>query len=196
MSQENAPRLVDFVYEAFGAECAALLLAGLGEESPRAGKKFYVREAEEGGGRQWEVELIADSPPRRSEPLVLASLLRMLLRREGLPSPLEFQMSEILGELLRDSVAFTQEDVDRTISKYVSLFYDKRAESGDESDEAGGVYSLVTAYLRGSASKAGGISPARLSNSVQFDQNFIAGLRRGEVVFAGIRFGRLGRPSE
>lgn len=196
MPQESIPRLINFVYEAFGEQCAALLMVGFGEEPTRAVKKVYVWEAEGSDGRRWEIKIISDSPPRRSEPLVLASVLRILLRNKSIPSPLEFQMSEVLSELLRDGVSFTQEDVNRTISKYVSLFYDKRAEGGDESDEAGGVYSLVTAYLRGSASKAGGISPALLSSSVQFDQNFIAGLRRGEVVLAGIRFGSLRRPPE
>lgn len=197
MPQDSATELVNFVYGVFGEQCAAVLLAGLGEEPAQAGKKFSVREADEGGGREWEIEVVADAPPCRSEPLVLAALLRILLGREGVPSPLEFQTGEILDELLSAGVAFPPDDVDRILSKYGSLFYDKRAKGGDESDEGGGgMYSLVVAYFRGSVS-AGGMSLARLSNSVHFDHDFVAGLRRGEVVFAGIRFGRLGRnPAE
>jgi len=194
MHQESVPRLVSFVYEAFGAQCAALLMAGLGEDPSRVGKKFYMQEGEVDGGRQWEIGVVSNSLPCRSEPLVLAALLKILLQSEGTPSLLEFQMSEVLDELLLAGVALTPGTADRIISKYVALFYDKRPSGGGESDEAGGgMYSLVTAYLKGSVNEDRRIGPARVSNSVTFDQSFVEGLRRGEVTFAGIRFGRLRR---
>jgi hypothetical protein len=169
-------------------------MVGLDEEPARAEKTFYVQETVEGGERHWEIEVVANALPCRSEPLVLAALLRLLLRRGAVPSTLEFQMSEVLDELLRAGVVISHERVDRIIAKYVALSYDKRARSGDESDGAGGgMYSLLVGYLRGRVKEAGESDPARVSNSVQFDQSFVGELRRGDVVLAGIRFGKLGR---
>jgi hypothetical protein len=195
MSQESAAQLVNFVREAFGARCAALLLVGLGEEPVEGAKKFDVLEAEE--GKEWEVEIevVGGALPCRSEPLVLAALLKMLLGHEGFPSPLEFQMSEVVDELRRAGVMLTDEDVDRIISKYAALSYDKRAKGGDESEERGGMYSLITGYFRGNEKEAGGTSRARVSGSVLFEQGFVEGLRKGEVIVTGIRFGRLGKPA-
>ena len=194
MPQESVPELVNFVYEAFGTQCAALLMVGFGEEPVQAGEKFYVQEVGEGGEQHWEIEVVANALPCRSEPLVLAALLRMLLQREALPYLLEFRMSELLEVLLRAGLTLTRESVDRIIAKYVSLFYDKRPRRGDES-EGGGMYSLVVGYVRGSVKEAGAVDQTQVSNSVQFDQSFVGGLRRGDVVLAGIRFGRLGRTS-
>jgi hypothetical protein len=194
MSQESVPHLVNFVYEAFGAQCAALLMVGLDEEPALAKKPFYIQETVEGGEQHWEIEVVANTLPCRSEPLVLAALLKLLLRRGAVPSPLEFQMSEVLEELLHAGVELTPESVDRIIAKYVALSYDKRARSSDESAGAGGgMYSLLIGYLRGSVKEAGEIDPAQVSNSVQFDQSVVGGLRRGDVVLAGIRFGKLGQ---
>jgi hypothetical protein len=194
MSQESVPHLVNFVYEAFGAQCAALLMVGLREEPGRAEKTFYVLETVEGGERHWEIEVVANALPCRSEPLVLAALLKLLLRRGAVPSPLEFQMSEVLEELLHAGVELTPESVDRIISKYVALSYDKRARGGDASDESGGgVYSLVTAYLRECKGKAEGAGPVGAFNSIHFDQTFVSGISNGNVIVAGIRFGKLKR---
>jgi hypothetical protein len=193
MSQESVPHLVNFVYEAFGVQCAALLMIGLGEESAQAEKKFYVQETVDGGVRHWEIGVVANALPYRSEPLVLAALLKMLLRHKTVPFTLEFQVSEVMEELLRAGVAITYEHVDRIIAKYIALSYDKREKSDEESDGAGGgMYSLLVGYLRGSVKEAGASDLARVSNSVQFDQSFVVGLRRGDVVLAGIPFGKLG----
>jgi hypothetical protein len=194
MSQESAAQLVNSVREAFGARCADLLLVGLGEEPVQGTKKFDVLEVEEGKEWEVEVEVVGGTLPSRIEPLVLAALLKMLLGREGIPSPLEFQMSEVMEELRRVGVMLTDDGVDWIISKYAALSYDKRAKGGDESEGGdGGVYSLLAAYFRGSEKKAGGRSRAQVFGSVLFEQGFVAGLRRGEVIVADIRFGRLGR---
>jgi hypothetical protein len=196
MSQESAAQLVNFVREAFGAWCAAILLVGLGEEPIQGAKRFDVPEAEE--GKEWELEVVGvgGALPCHSEPLVLAALLKMLIGREGIPSPLEFQMSEVMEELRRAGVTLADDGLDQIISKYVALSYDKRAKGGDESEDAGGgVYSLIAGYFRGSVKGAGETSRAQVSGSVLFEQGFVAGLRRGEVILAGIRFGRLEEPT-
>lgn len=192
MSQESSDRLVNFIREAFGARCAELLLVGLGEETVRGTKEFYIPDTEESAEWEVEIEVVGGSLPCRSEPLVLAALLKLLLGREGIPSPLEFQMSEVVDELQRAGVAPGGEDVDRTISKYAALSYEKRVRGAGRADERGGVYSLVASYLRGSVKGAGETIPAHSSRGVIFEQSLIEGLRRGEVVVAGIRFGGLG----
>lgn len=192
MSEEGVSQLVNFVYEVFGAQCAALLMVGLGEEVMQAKKNFYIKEIGEGGERAWEVEVVANELPCRSEPLVLAALLKILLRREAIQSPLEFEMGEVLAELLRGRVSPTHDGVDRIISKYVALSYDKRSGGGDMSEgSGGGVYSLVTAYLREQKGKARGAGQAATHNSLHFDQTFVSGILNGDVAVAGIRFGRL-----
>jgi hypothetical protein len=193
MSQESAAQLVNFVRGAFGARCADLLLVGLGEEPVQGAKKFDVPEAEEGKAWELEVEVVGGALPCHSEPLVLAALLKILLGRGGVPYPLEFQMSEVMEELRRVSVTLTDEDVGRIISKYAALSYDKRAKGEGESGEgSGGVYSLIAGYIRDSKKEAGETSRALASSSVHFEQSFAAGLRQGQVIVAGIRFGKLG----
>jgi hypothetical protein len=193
----SAHPLTTFIYETFGRQFGDLLLAGYGAEpeAAQAEKKFYIQETQEGSERQWEIEVIANALPCHSEPLVLAALLKMLLRRKDIPFSLEFQMSEILDELLCAGVVLTHDSVDRIISKYVGVFYDKRARNGDELDEAGGgVYSLVAGFFRGNVNEVERINSAQVSNNVQFDQSFVAGLRLGQIILAGIRFGRLRHP--
>jgi hypothetical protein len=151
-------------------------------------KKFDVRDTDEGEEWEVEVEVVGGALPCRTEPLVLAALLKMLLGREGIPSPLEFHVGEVVDELRRVGVTLTSEGVERIISKYVALSYDKRAKGRNESDEGGGgVYSLITGYFRGNEKEAGGTSRARVAGSVLFEQRFVEGLREGEVILAGIR---------
>jgi hypothetical protein len=194
MSQKSYDRLVNFVREAFGVRCAELLLAGLGEEPRRGTKRFYVLEAEEDAEWEVEIEVVGGTLPYRAEPLMLAALLKLLLARGGIPSPLEFRLSEVTDELRRAGVTLIDKDVDRIISKYAALSYDKRAKSPRGPDE-GGVYSLVAGYFRESVKGVGETSSVRASSSIQFDQSFVERLRKGEVVIAGIRFGRLGEPA-
>jgi hypothetical protein len=196
MSQDSAAQLVNFVRETFGARCADLLLVGLGEESVEGTKTFDVPDAEEGTEWEVKVEVIGGTLPCRSEPLVLAVLLKMLIGRQGVPSPLEFHAGEVVDELRRVGVTLSGEGVDRIISKYVALSYDKRAKGGDESEDGGGgIYSLVAGYFRDRGKEAGGTGNMPASGGVLFDQGFVAGLRRGEIVVAGIRFGRLEKPT-
>lgn len=195
MSQESAAQLVNFVREAFGARCADLLLVGLGEEPVRGTKKFNVLESEEGKEWEVEVEVVGGVLPCYTEPLVLAALLKMLIALKSIPSSLEFQMSEVVDELRQVGVTLTDEGVDQIISKYVALSYDKRAKGESESEEGGGVYSLIAGYVRGSEKEARETSPARVSSIVLFEQSFVAGLRKGEIILADIRFGTFGKPT-
>lgn len=198
MPPEDAGQLVKFVYKAFGGQCAALLLAGYGEEPVRGAKKLYVHEFEAEQAQEWEIEIVTAAPPYLlpgdSEPLVLAVLLKMLVGRAGMPSPLEFQMSEVVGELRQVGVTLKPQSIDQIIVKYVALSYHKRPWYGDASDEGGGgVYSLISGYVRDNAGDTDGAGPRRVFSSVQFDPRFVAALRDDEIIFAGIRFGRLGQ---
>jgi hypothetical protein len=195
MSQDSAAQLVNFVREAFGGQCAAILLVGLDEESVKGTKTFDVREVTEGKEWELEVEVVGSTLPCRSEPLVLAALLKMLIALKSIPSHLEFQMSEVVDELRQDGVPLPDKGVDQIISKYVALSYNKRAKGESESEERGGMYSLITGYVRGSEKEAGETSPARVSSIVLFEQSFVAGLRKGEVILADIGFGTLGKPT-
>lgn len=193
MSREQTPPLANFVREAFGAPCADLLLLDLGEEPGERERKLYVRE--EGEGKKWELVVsTAVGPfPSRSEPLVLAALLKMLFGRGDFPSPLEFHMTEVAEELRRAGVSLTEVEIDRIISKYASLSYDKRQASGDESEGGGGgVYPLITGYIRSGVRGVSTPHSMRYRRIVSFESRFVEGLRQGEIVVAGIRFGRLG----
>jgi hypothetical protein len=191
MNLESNNPLVNFIHEAFGARCAELLLVGLGEEPVQGREKIYVAEAGEGAEWEVEMEVVGGALPCRSEPLVLAALLKLLLGRKDLTSSLEFHMREVVDELKQVGITLTDEDVDRIISKYVALSYDKRAKGPREPDE-GGVYSLVVGYFRESVKGVRETNSVRASSSIQFDQSFVEGLREGEVIIVGIWFGRLG----
>lgn len=74
------------------------------------------------------------------------------------------------------------------------LLYDKqvdaRAERRTSATARGGYYHLLTGYIRGAQSGAGGALDRTLGG-VYFDASFIKGVNRGRVYFAGIDFGPL-----
>ncbi len=180
--------LVEFIYRVFGERFAELLMAGYHEEPSVRSKRFYFPKEEVGGAADWVIEVAANSLPCRQEPLVLAAMLKLLLNRPALSARLEFDLSEIVEEMGWENSPLTHKEIDQTISKYVALVYDKRQKTRNaEADEDGGTYSLLTSYIR--ESESGGLSLRRKYNYGDINHQFIDGLRRGQVYFAGILFG-------
>lgn len=191
MSQEKTSKLNKFVQQTFGRRCADLLLLGLGESEAKGPIKLVAQDALDDMNWELQISVAGGTLPCYSEPLVLAVLLKLLLKHDPIPSYLEFYTSEVVGELRHIGVALTESDIDRIISKYAALTIDKRVKDESISDGGGGVYPLITSYVRGSAKRLGA-TPIRYSCSLFFEDGFVEGLREGKVIIAGINFGKLG----
>ncbi len=185
--------LTIFTYETFGQQFDDLLLAGYGEEPGGGRKKLHLSETEAGVETHWVIELAANRLPCGDEPLVLAALLKLLLSRPVISNPLEFEIGELLAELRWPDDSDTRRQVEEVIVGCASLVYDKRVDARagrrTSATSEGGCYHLLTSYVRGAESGAGG-SPAE-GRGVYFGDAFINGLKEGRVYFAGIDFGPL-----
>ncbi|MGA9996705.1 MAG: hypothetical protein WBP93_14905 [Pyrinomonadaceae bacterium] len=167
-------------------------MIGYNEVPSRKKKRFDFPQGETKGTTDWVIEVAANTLPCRQEPLVLAALLKLLLRRSVISPRLEFNMSEVVKELRWKDNPLTHKEIDRIISKYVALTYDKRQKRrGEEVDEDAGIYSFLISYIRSSEAEARGLLPTRKYNYADFNQMFVEGLKRGQVHFAGINFGPL-----
>jgi hypothetical protein len=190
----SAHPLTTFVYETFGQQFGALLLAGYGEESPAGSKVFHYSDTEAVGQVEWAVELIADRLPYRDEPLVLAALLKLLLTRPTISEVLDFEADELMAELQWGTDAEAYKRLHQVIRKYVSLVYDKqeqaRAGGLKRTNAPWGCYHLLLAHLRETVRDEAAHTVKRYSR-VSFDYDFARGLKRGRVYFAGIDFGTL-----
>jgi hypothetical protein len=189
----NTHYLATFVYQRLGQQFGNLLLAGYkAEPSP---KKRLINFIEREGGIEieWVIELVADTLPCRDEPLVLAALLKLLLRQPDPPANLEFQMEELIEELQWSNSPLIHKRVDRIISNYVKLLYDKRKlTKRDRYKREGtqwGYFHLLTGYIKESTFNASESLPVRVHRNVSFDNSFVEGLKNGQVRFAGINLG-------
>ncbi len=189
----SAHPLTTFVYETFGQGFGDLLLAGYGAEPAGGRRKLYLTESEAGVETDWVIELVAKRPPCGDEPLVLAALFKLLLRRPELLNHLEFEMGELLAELRWPDGPETRWQADEIIVSYAGLLYDKRVDERAgrraSTTSEGGFYHLLPGYVRGAKSDIAG---SLITNGgVYFDDAFIRGLKGGRVYFAGIDFGPL-----
>lgn len=102
----SAHPLTTFVSETFGQQFGDLLLAGYGTEPGGKCGRLYLTEQDGGVEARWVIELVTRRPPYGDEPLVLAALLKLLLRRPSTSHYLEFELGQLLAELQwRDDVS-------------------------------------------------------------------------------------------
>jgi hypothetical protein len=195
----SAHPLTTFVYETFGQQFGDLLLAGYGAEPSGRRRRLYLTEAEAGVETHWVIELVSRHPPCGDAPLVLAALLKLLLRCPSVAQHIEFDLGELLAELQWRDEERTRQQVETAIGGYVRLLYDKQVDArvGQHTSAAagGGYYHLLTGYVRGAKSGAGSALDRTLGG-VYFDSSFIDGLTRGRVCFAGIDSGPLKSPND
>jgi hypothetical protein len=186
----RAHSLTTFVYQTFGQQFGALLLAGYGAKLSSKHRKLYFTETE----ARWVIELVTRRQPCRDEPLVLAALLKLLLSQPSLSQYLEFDLDELLSMLQWRNSAGARQRVETAIGCYVRLLYDKQvdvpARTRTSEQAGGGYYHLLAGYLRKTESSTVGAPKTHL-RGVYFDASFIEGLKRGQVYFAGINFGHL-----
>jgi hypothetical protein len=190
MRQADIHPLVEFVYRAFGPQCADLLMAGYGEGRPQKGRKFQVVEETAGASTEWMVEVDGKYLPGGREPLILAALLKLLLQRPALATRLEFGLDELIKELGWEDGQAALRAIDRVITGYAALFYYKEPRKKRAGVQQG-PYSLITTYIRGSARGSEGEALTRIYSYVEFELRFVEGLKRGQVCLADIYFGSL-----
>lgn len=191
--KSNTHHLVTFVYQRLGQQFGDLLLAGYDVEPSKKKRLINFTEREAGIEIEWVIELVSNTLPCCDEPLVLAALLKLLLRRPNPPANLEFQMGELIEELQWSNSPLTYKRVDRIICNYVKLLYDKhkltkKARYKREGTQWG-YFHLLTGYIRESTFNARESLPVRVHRNVSFDYSFVEGLKNGQIRFAGINLG-------
>jgi hypothetical protein len=86
------------------------------------------------------------------------------------------------------------------LRNYVALFYQKElsARMGEVSRVGlrWGHYSLINGYFRVSTGETGASPAHQTYRYVDINREFVEGLKRGQVSFADINFGRLSPPAE
>jgi hypothetical protein len=194
--------LAEFIYAEFGQPLGDLLLAGQGRlYSGR--KESFEFTAPRGGDalKTWLIEVTARALPRDIEPLILAALLKSLLGRVDLDDPeyvsgtFEFNMDNLLRELARAGYpGVSAQEVHDTIVKYTRLSYTLRelvpkTFGPPTKSRARGTYTFLYGFTYLIEREAGGTGPTRIVDRVKINEEFVEGLKRGEITFAGMKLG-------
>lgn len=191
--------LVEFVYSTFGEPLGALLLVGYaGEAETRASFKF--RAPMGGATSTWVVDVTARALPCGREPLVLAALLKFLVLRVDLDDPsyvsrsFEFDMQKLLAEVGRDGTRLSEEEADEIIEKYTGISYtirewEPKGPKAFTRARARGYYTFLSGYTTLIYRDEGDTRARRLVDRVTFCEEFVEGLKRGEITFARMRMG-------
>jgi hypothetical protein len=191
--------LVEFIYSTFGEQLGALLLVGYAAEAEKQAS-FKFRAPRGGATRTWVVDVTARSLPRGREPLVLAALLKFLVLRIDLDDPsyvsrsFEFNMRELLEEVARDGTRMSEEEAGGIIEKYASLSYtlrewEPKGPKAFTRARARGYYTFLSGYTTLNYRDDGDTRARRLVDRVTFCEDFVEGLKKGEITFAGMRLG-------
>ncbi len=192
--------LVEFIYSNFGEPLGALLLVGYASEAEKQAS-FKFRASKGGGTRTWIVDVTARALPCGREPLVLAALLKFLVLRVDLDDPsyvsrsFEFNMRELLDEVGRDGTRMSEEEADEIIEKYAGLSYtlrewEPKGPKAFRRARARGYYTFLSGYTTHTYRDEGDTRARRLVDRVTFSEDFVEGLKRGEITFAGMKLGQ------
>jgi hypothetical protein len=192
--------LVEFIYSNFGEPLGALLLVGYTSEAENQAS-FKFRASMGGATRTWIVDVTARSLPCGREPLVLAALLKFLVLRVDLDDPsnvsrsFEFNMRELLKEVGRDGTRMSEEEADEIIEKYAGLSYtirewEPKGPKAFRRARARSYYTFLSSHTTLTYGDEGDTEAKRLVDRVTFCEDFVEGLKRGEITFAGMKLGQ------
>lgn len=193
--------LVEFVYSTFGKSLGDLLLVGYASEQAQKKASFKFYAPRRGVTKTWIVDAASRALPRGNEPLILAALLKFLVLRIDLDEPgnvspsLEFDMQKLLAEVGRDGTCISEEETGEIIEKYISISYtisewEPKGTKGYSSTRAKGSYTLLSRYTTLAYKDEGDTRAMRLVDRVAFYDDFVEGLKRGEITFAGMKLGQ------
>lgn len=192
--------LIEFTYSNFGEPLGALLLVGYASEAEKQ-VSFKFRAPMGGAKRTWIVDVTARALPCGREPLVLAALLKFLVLRVDLDDPsyvsrsFEFNMRELLEEVGRDGTRMSEGEADEIIEKYAGLSYtlrewEPKGPKAFRRARARGYYTFLSSYTTHTYRDEGDTRARRLVDRVTFCEDFVEGLKRGEITFAGMKLGQ------
>lgn len=109
---------------------------------------------------------------------------------------LEFNMSELLEEVCSDGTSMTADEADEALDNYARITYRLHGPEPLGSESAPGVRAeswrtLVYSYTTIKYWDEGAGRLRHLVNRVNLDKEFVGGLKRGEITFAGMDLGRI-----
>jgi hypothetical protein len=192
--------LVEFIYSTFGEPLGALLLVGYGSEQAKKKASFKFQVSRGGITKTWIVDVSSHALPSGREPLVLAALLKFLVLRVDLDDPsnvshsVEFDMQKLLEEVGRDGTRISEERAREIIEKYTSISYtirewDPKGPKASRRARTRGYYTFLSNYTTLTYSDEGDTRARRLLDRVSLYEDFVEGLKRGEIIFAGMKLG-------
>jgi hypothetical protein len=193
MHQADDHPLIRFIYQTFGSRFADLIMIGYGEEPSPEKKVFNITEEIAGRSVEWRIEATSNSLPSRQEPLILAALLNILLKRTVISPQLEFGMDELLDVIGGDNILLKDSEIDRIISNYVRLSFYKepRNKKTDSTGLKWGEYFLIKGYFRKSIRNPGESIPERTVRWLEIEPSFVEGIKMAKVFFADATFGQM-----
>jgi hypothetical protein len=194
--------LREFIYAEFGKPLGDLLLLGYGHmEAGRKESFEFNAPRGEDAPRTWLVEVTARALPRDIEPLILAILLKFLLGRVDFDEPeyvsgtFEFNMDNLLRELAQEGwTCVSAKEVHNIIVKYTTLSYTLRELTPKTfgpptKSRVRGAYTFLQSFSYIVQREGDGTGQTRLVDRVKINEEFVEGLKRGEIIFAGMKLG-------
>ena len=132
---------------------------------------------------------------------MLAALLKFLVLRVDLDHPsnvsrsFEFDMQKLLGEVGRDGPRMAEEGVDEIIEKYTGLSFairewEPKGPGAFRRARGRGYYTFLSSHTTLTYRDEGDTEEKRLVDRVTFSEDFVEGLKRGEITFAGMKLGQ------
>lgn len=188
------------MYSTFGKPFGELLMAGYGEQTPPEKRSFTLTEGYVGGEIEWAIDVTSSRPLKEQEPLVLAAVLKLMLRKLGTSQTFEFRVEDLLGELGWAHARANKRAADRVLEKCVYVSFHKYEKKGardryKKAHTEWGRYKLISGHVMSRTREPGETPPGRVKHRVDFDAEFARGLGEGRVLFAGLDFGVL-NPSD
>ena len=188
-SSSSERQLLKFSLDTFGESLSRILLAGFGDEGREPRRLFTISYSDaEFATCQCRLQVItyelSESEsylPRRRDPLVLLSLLRLHLPETGDPgTELTFNPKDVVAALGWPDTDQTRGEVDEAIERYSALTYIWILSGGKSAhkERVKGREQLFSNYQTIAEEVEGQVTPLRVLSRVVFNTFFINNMRR------------------
>jgi hypothetical protein len=195
MSGQSHHPLEAWTRRTFGEDFAGLVLHGLLSDAEARTGRITVEGADRNGRKRRKT--IAFVKPRPEawghKPLVLAALLKQLVERSEVESTRGFTFKALLDDLIWPDVPAMWRVVRDALVSYQQCQYwpDGVDEGSSKRRGMRGPHTLLTQLDIIRSSPRQRVRFSDQEHTASFNLDFIEGLRRGKVVFAGTDFGEL-----
>ena len=195
MSGRPTHPLEAWTRQTFGEDFAGLVLHGLLSDAETRTGRITVEGADQNGRKRRKTIAFAKPRPEAwgHKPLVLAALLKQLVGQRSIERKLVYTFKALLAELMWPDVPANWRVVRDALESYQACTYssDGVHDDGTKRHAMRGHCALLTQLYFGGGGTPGRDLFSDLAQTVAFDVDFVEGLLRWKVFFAGTDFGEL-----